>query len=97
MYAIILTYTKPLEEMDALRPAHLAFLDEHYASGLFMASGRQNPPVGGVILARDIELEKLEAIMKQDPFYIEKAATHQIIAFNPNKFGPGVQELIEAA
>jgi uncharacterized protein YciI len=96
MFVVILTYTQPLEVMDKLRPAHLEFLDTYYAKGVFLASGCQNPPTGGVILAKGIDRDELDAIMREDVFYAEKAATFEIVEFDPIKFAPGVKELITA-
>lgn len=94
MFVVLLTYTKSLDVMDALRPSHLAFLDDYYAKGVFLASGRQNPVVGGVILAKGVSKEELAEIMKLDPFYTEQAATFEIIEFNPNKFAAGLQDYL---
>lgn len=96
MFAVILTYTQPLEVMDKLRPPHLDFLDKYYAKGVFLASGRQTPPVGGCILAKGVSREELEEILKEDPFHTENAATYQIVEFSPNKFAPGLKEIIES-
>ncbi|MDE6094920.1 MAG: YciI family protein, partial [Muribaculaceae bacterium] len=39
MFIAILTYKKPLEEVDRFLQAHRDFLAEHYAAGDFIASG----------------------------------------------------------
>jgi uncharacterized protein YciI len=52
MFIVTLTYVRPLEELDTLMDAHVTWLKKHYASGLFVASGRQVPRKGGVILVR---------------------------------------------
>ena len=52
MFIVTLTYLKPVEEIDALMHDHVAWLKKGYADGLFIASGRQVPRTGGVILAR---------------------------------------------
>ena len=49
MYLIILTYQKDLSEVEKHLEAHRAYLDKHYASGYFVASGAQVPRTGGVI------------------------------------------------
>lgn len=95
MFVIKLTYHKPLSVMDELRPAHLEFLDKYYAKNIFLISGRQNPPIGGVILAHNIEKEKLEEILKQDPFYQEQAAIFEVTEFVPSKFHPQLKDLIK--
>jgi len=47
---MISTYRAPLAEVDAARDDHLRFLDELERRGLVVSAGRQNPPIGGVIL-----------------------------------------------
>ena len=50
MFIAILTYKKPLSEVDRFLQAHREYLAEHYAVGDFIASGPQTPRVGGVIM-----------------------------------------------
>ena len=50
MFIAILTYKKPLSEVDRFLAAHRKYLANHYADGDFIASGPQNPRVGGVIM-----------------------------------------------
>lgn len=49
MFIAVLTYKKPLNEVDKYLQAHRDYLAEHYAAGDFIASGLQNPRIGGVI------------------------------------------------
>ena len=94
MFAIVLRYIKPIETIDALRPAHLEFLDRYYAKDIFIASGRQVPLTGGLILARGCTRDELERIIAEDPFHKEQVATFEIIEFSPNKFHPSLKELV---
>ena len=94
MFAIILRYIKPIEQIDALRPEHLAFLDRYYEKGIFIASGRQIPLTGGCILARGCTRAELENIITEDPFHREQVANIEIIEFTPNKFHPALKELV---
>ena len=50
MFIAILTYKKPLEEVDRFLQAHRDYLTEHYTAGDFITSGPQTPRVGGVIM-----------------------------------------------
>jgi uncharacterized protein YciI len=77
-----------------LRPKHLEFLDIYYDKNIFIASGRQNPLIGGVILARGVTRDELENLLKEDPFYTEDAATYEITEFTPNKFNSALKDLI---
>ena len=85
MFLFNLTYVKPREEIEALLPAHIAFLDEFYARGTFLCSGRKAPRTGGVILCNCESLEEAEEIRHRDPFFYEGAAEYEIIEFIPSK------------
>lgn len=96
MFAVILTYKKPMEEVERHTPAHRAFLDECVAQGLLILSGRQTPPAGGVVIMKAESREKLDALLAEDPFYKEGVADYQVYEFNPGKYQPALKELIEA-
>ena len=42
MYILLLTYQKPLEEVDKHLAAHKIYLEKNYKAGNFLASGRRN-------------------------------------------------------
>lgn len=41
LYIAVLTYIRPVEEIDACLADHIAWLEEGYAAGAFIASGRR--------------------------------------------------------
>ena len=86
MFIAILTYKKPLEEVDRFLQAHRDYLAEHYAAGDFIASGPQNPRIGGVIMLTAESRNKVDAILACDPFNINGIADYQIIGFTPTMF-----------
>ena len=94
MYIIILTYQKELSEVEKHLEAHRTYLDKHYASGHFIASGAQVPRVGGVILCKAGNKREVETIIAQDPFYQHKIATYQIIEFIPTKYSEGFSKIL---
>ena len=89
MFVVLLTYQKALAEIDRLMKEHVRFLQQQYDAGLFVASGRQVPRKGGVILARRIDREGLEAILASDPFVRDGAARFDIIEFTPSQTRTG--------
>ncbi|HEX7637029.1 MAG TPA: YciI family protein [Burkholderiaceae bacterium] len=93
MFVVTLTYLKPVEEIDALMPGHLAWLDRHYAAGLFIASGRRVPRTGGVILARGDDEAALQAALAEDPFVVHGAARCEVVAFACTRSAPGLEAL----
>ncbi len=88
LFVVILLYVKPLEEIDRQMKAHVAFLRRRYASKHFIASGRQVPRTGGVILARAKDRAELEAIMEEDPFVSSGAANFAVVEFTPSMHAP---------
>jgi uncharacterized protein YciI len=91
MFIVLLTYQKHLAEIDRLMNQHVAWLKGHYASGLFIASGRRVPRTGGVILARSGDAETLRAAMLEDPFVAHEAASFEIIEFAASMTAPGAE------
>lgn len=86
MFIVILTYKKPLSEVDKYLQAHRDYLAEHYSAGDFIASGPQNPRIGGVIMIKAADREAVNAIISQDPFNINGIADYQIVEFSPTMF-----------
>ena len=50
MFLFLLTYIKPLPEVERFLPEHIRYLDRQYRAGRFLCSGRKIPRTGGVIL-----------------------------------------------
>ncbi len=86
MFIAILTYKKPLSEVDRFLAAHREYLAKHYAAGDFIASGPQTPRIGGVIMVKANDRATVDSIMAQDPFNINGIADYQIVEFTPTMF-----------
>ncbi|MBP2642744.1 MAG: cyclohydrolase [Firmicutes bacterium] len=95
MFIVLLKYVKPLNEIDALLPDHINYLEDQYAKSKFIFSGRRNPRTGGVILVNTDSEKELRAILQKDPFYIHKVAEYETIEFTPTKFDPQFTCFIE--
>lgn len=96
MFVILVNYQRPLDEVDALVPAHHAFLQRYYDSGVFLLSGRREPRDGGIILARADSRAELERIVSEDPFGQQGLATYTIHEFLPSLAAPEFSHLINA-
>ncbi|MDA0160908.1 YciI family protein [Solirubrobacter ginsenosidimutans] len=94
MFVLLLTYIKPLPEVDALMRKHMAWLNEQYAAGRFIVSGRRIPRTGGVILARGDDLEEIEALAASDPFVSGGVATVEIVQFRASQTAKGLDALL---
>ena len=86
MFIAILTYKKPLSEVDKFLDAHRDYLAEHYAAGDFIVSGPQTPRIGGVIMIKADNRAAVDFIIAQDPFNINEIADYQIVEFTPTMF-----------
>ncbi|MFF5447708.1 YciI family protein [Streptomyces sp. NPDC012888] len=85
MFVMELTYTAPIEDVEALLDAHIAWLDGYYASGVFLASGRKVPRDGGVILAGGVSRGEIEKIATEDPFSEAGVCEYRITEFIATK------------
>lgn len=86
MFVVLLTYKKPLEEVEKYLAEHRAFLDQGYATDFFLLSGPMNPRTGGVIVSQLDNRDQLESILKEDPFSIYGLADYKIIEFTAVKY-----------
>lgn len=80
MYIVSLSYTCPLEEVEAVLDAHITWLDKYFEAGVFLAAGRKEPRTGGVILVKDIDRARLETILQEDAF--QAVASYEVTAVN---------------
>ncbi|MFJ9055238.1 YciI family protein [Streptomyces sp. NPDC102409] len=85
MFVLELTYTAPVERVDALMTEHVTWLDAQYAAGVFIASGRKSPRDGGVILAVGEDRGEIERIAASDPFAVHGVCAYRITEFIATK------------
>lgn len=91
---IELHYKVDLAQIDAHMKAHVAWLDQHYAAGTFLLSGRKVPRDGGIILALAHDRAKLEAIVREDPFVAGGLADYRLVEFNTSQRAKDVAKRI---
>lgn len=85
MFIIELIYKVPLAEIDANMRAHMKFLKKYYASGHFLVSGRKIPRDGGIILAVGDNRGQIEAIAREDPFFVRGLSDFRVIEFRASQ------------
>jgi uncharacterized protein YciI len=88
MFVIELRYTADLAQIDAHMKAHVAFLDQHYAAGTFVVSGRKIPRDGGIIVAVGKTRAQIERVIGEDPFVAKGLAEVRIIEFRASQRAP---------
>lgn len=92
MFVIELVYTADLSEIDGAMKAHVAWLNQHYATGTFVVSGRKVPRDGGIILATGEDRAAIEAIVAADPFVARGLATARVVEFRASQRAKDVPE-----
>ena len=85
MFIFRLTYRKPLAEVEKYLQAHRDYLENFYKNGKFIASGPQEPRVGGIILCNTNDIEEAIKIYQSDPFYSNDIADYELIHFHATK------------
>lgn len=88
MFVIELLYKADLKDIDAHMNAHVAFLKKYYAAGNFLVSGRKIPREGGVIIATAKSKDAVEAIVREDPFFVHGLADFRIVEFRASQQAP---------
>jgi uncharacterized protein YciI len=94
MFIVLLTYKKPIEEVDQYLVAHRAYLDQGYAKNFLLASGPKIPRNGGVLISQLRDRAQLESFLQQDPFYIHEVGDFEIIEFEAFKHHKAIDHLL---
>ena len=82
MFVVVITYTKPVENVDAVRTEHLAWIAEHTKAGRLLLAGRQTSGKGGVLIFNVPARAEVEAMCKEDPYAKNSVATYDFIEFD---------------
>ena len=92
MIIVLLTYTAPLEALDAQLAAHRDWLKAAAEEGVLMAAGRKVPRTGGMFLARGT-LEAVKAWAKTDPFAVHGLSDYEFVEVDVTMAAEGVEGL----
>jgi uncharacterized protein YciI len=95
VYLLLARYSKPAEEVDRHLEAHKAWIGEHTAAGRFVATAREVPLIGGVIVATGGTIEEMREIVARDPFVLAGCSEYDIREFTPVRTAEGLERLLE--
>jgi uncharacterized protein YciI len=85
MYLMISTYRAPLEQVDQAREDHQRYLDELEHRGLVVSAGRQDPPIGGMILFNVDSEDEARALIADDPYVTRGLAEYDAMGWKPTR------------
>lgn len=95
LFCILVTYTKPIHEIEQILAEHRAYLQKGYDAGFLLVSGPQNPKIGGCILGHFADKDAAIAFTHNDPYYLNNAATYEIIEFSPVLHAKCIKEFVQ--
>ncbi len=91
MYIVFLTYTRPMEEVEALLEPHLDWLNRYFTAGAFISAGRKDPRTGGMLMVREMDRKQLDVILAEDPF--QQVASYDVTKVNITRSAKKFAEL----
>ena len=77
---VLLTYVKPIDEVNGHRAAHVEWIEAAIDEGVMMLAGRKTSADGGVLLFRG-KADAVEAFAQTDPYVMNGVATAEVIGF----------------
>ncbi|MCU7728221.1 YciI family protein [Actinoplanes sp. KI2] len=80
---MISTYLVPLDDIAKVRDEHLAFLEGLFAQGTLVAAGRQDPPVGGMVLLDVPDEAAAREVLTRDPYVVHGFAEYEARGWAP--------------
>ena len=89
-----ITYTAPMDTIDAVLPEHRAYLQHGYDTGMLLCSGPMTPRTGGIIVARAAAIDDIKKFFEKDPYRVHGAATYRFIEFSPVKHQAFLREWV---
>jgi len=82
MLLIISSYVVPVTQVDTHRAQHIEWIKKYIDSGDFIMAGPRRGKIGGVIVSRSMDKDKLSKILAEDSFVSENLVELQIVDFD---------------
>jgi uncharacterized protein YciI len=86
MFVLISRFQRPLDEVNPSFASHSAWVQRQYEVGRFLVSGRREPLIGGIIVARASSEQELLEVLTTDPYHQKGLAEYDIFAFEATDF-----------
>ena len=81
LFVVLMHYTRPLADVDAVRADHRRHLEEWASRGAVQAWARRDPPAGGVLICAAPDRAAVERMVARDPYVTAGVATPEIVEF----------------
>lgn len=84
LFVCVSQYLRSRNVLAEYLPEHLEWLRKQDAAGRIVASGAQEPPIGGVMIVAAKDMEALRELLATDPFQIRGCAAYHVHEFKLN-------------
>ncbi|WP_284417830.1 MULTISPECIES: YciI family protein [unclassified Bradyrhizobium] len=81
LYAVILKYVRPIEEVRAHLDTHRDWLVEHTKKGRILVAGPLDDNSGGAIISHCKDRAELDEMLASDSFTVHRLVDHEIRGF----------------
>jgi uncharacterized protein YciI len=81
LFVVLMHYTRPLADVDAVRADHVRHLEQHAERGMVQAWARRDPPSGGVLVVSAPDRAAVEALVAEDPYVKAGVARPEVVEF----------------
>jgi uncharacterized protein YciI len=95
VFLLLARYTRPIEEVDRLLEEHKAWIGRN--ADHILLTAREEPLIGGLILARATSAEEIWEMIGEDPFHVAGVAQYEVREYRPARAAPGLEGLLERA
>lgn len=85
MFVVLLKFSANKANASQFMEGHNAWLQDGFERGVFLLAGTIQPKLGGAVVAHNATLEKIQKIVKKDPFVAENIVAAEIIEITPSK------------
>ena len=93
MFVLLARYTKPAEEVDKLLDEHKAWIGRN--ADKILLTAREEPLIGGLILARAGSVEEIWDMIRDDPFYAAGVSEYEVREYRPVRAAAGIEGLLD--
>jgi uncharacterized protein YciI len=80
-------YLAPLDVLDAVRPAHRAWLGTVEASGRLVLAGRKRSQDGSVVVVLAESLDEAHVMSQADPYVVNGLSRYEVVPFEAGRWG----------
>ena len=89
-HVLTITYEKPPEFVDRVRPAHVDWVRAHVDAGRLILAGRLEAGDGGILITSDLDADEVDGMVADDPYCLAGVASYGRVSFQATLRGGGL-------